>query len=109
MPIHEDDVPKLAEIARTLSDFRNEFREAVSKMVRADVYLADLRTIEVRLAALVQENQRLDTVHKQEVARLNEQLKEERNDRRTLRNITLTALCWPPPPPPNPPPPPVRG
>lgn len=92
MPMHEDDVPKLAEISRTLSDFRSEFREAVSKMVRSDVYHADLRTIEVRLSNLTQDNQRLDAQHKQEITRLNEVLKEERSDRRTLRNIALGSL-----------------
>jgi len=82
MPSYEDDIPKLAEISRTISDFRNEFRDTVGKMVRSDVYLADLRTIEVRLSALSQENQRLS-----------EQLKDDRNDRRSLRNITLTAVA----------------
>lgn len=82
MPVLEDgDVPKLAEISRTLSDFRHEFREVVSKMVRTDVYLADIRTMDVRMTALQQDNQRLADI-----------IREERSDRRSLRNICLTAL-----------------
>lgn len=81
MPVYEDDGPKLAEIARTLSDFRHEFRDAVSKMVRADVYVADMRTMEVRMSTVAQEIMRLD-----------KQQQDDRADRRSLRNITLTAL-----------------
>lgn len=81
MPAFEEDGPKLAEIARTLSDFRHEFRDAVSKMVRADVYVADMRTMDVKMNSLIQDN-----------LRLNEQLKDERNDRRTLRNLAIGAL-----------------
>lgn len=81
MPLHEDDGPKLAEIARTLSDFRHEFRDAVSKMVRGDVYVADMRTMEVRMSAIVQD-----------ITRLDKQQQDDRADRRSLRNITLTAL-----------------
>ena len=77
----ESDDTQKQEILRTLMDFRHEFREALSKMVRSDVYLADLRTIDVRLMEVTRDNQRLA-----------DQLKDERNDRRSLRNITLAAF-----------------
>jgi hypothetical protein len=91
-PIHEDDVPKLAEISRTLSDFRAEFREAVSKMVRSDVYLADLRTIEVRLTSLGQENERNNKQAEVRISGVEARLAEERGDRRTLRNMMLGSI-----------------
>lgn len=81
MPGHDDEGPRNAELFRIISDFRAEFREAMGKMVRADVYLADVRTIDVRLTAQAAEIQRIDS-----------QQKDERNDRRTLRNIAITAL-----------------
>lgn len=37
-PIDTDDVPTLREMARTLRDFRDEFRNQMSMMVRKDVH-----------------------------------------------------------------------
>lgn len=59
MPDIQDDTPRLAEIARTLQDFRYEFRDAMNSVVRKDVYMADMRTLETRLEAVVSENRRL--------------------------------------------------
>lgn len=92
MPAEDETGPK-SEILRTLIDFRHEVREALGKMVRSDVYLADLRTNEVKVANLTQDIQRLDAQQRQEIGRLDVQLREERNDRRSLRNIVLTAVA----------------
>lgn len=41
--------PSLSEIARTLSDFRNEMRGQLAAFQRADVYAADRRETELRI------------------------------------------------------------
>ena len=58
MPDITDDVPRLAEIARTIQDFRAEWREAMSNMVRKDVYAANMLTLETKIEALAQEARR---------------------------------------------------
>ena|SRR5687768_8816826 len=40
-PIDTDDVPTLREMARTLRDFRDEFRNQMSMMVRKDVHAVE--------------------------------------------------------------------
>lgn len=60
MPDNQDDTPRLVEIARTLSDFRNEFRDAMNGMVRKDVYASDTRTIEAKIDTVISENKRLN-------------------------------------------------
>lgn len=55
MPGYDDvnsDVPKLAEIARTLTDFRLEFRNSLQEMVRKDVYQESRQALELRIATL---------------------------------------------------------
>lgn len=42
----------LKEIARTLADFRQEFRSQISQLLRADVYRAEKAALEVRLSSL---------------------------------------------------------
>lgn len=42
----------LKEIARTLADFRQEFRSQISQLLRADVYRAEKAALEVRIASL---------------------------------------------------------
>lgn len=92
----QDDVPRLAEIARTLSDFRSEFRDAVSGMVRRDVYIAEMRTLEVKIEGLVQECKRLERDLVEETKRLDTEIERDRGERRTIRNqivgVGLTAL-----------------
>ncbi len=48
MPTPEEP-PTLSEIARTLSDFRNEMRGQLAAFQRADVYAADRREMELRV------------------------------------------------------------
>jgi predicted nucleic acid-binding Zn-ribbon protein len=45
----EDEAPRLAEINRSIQDFRNEFREAVKSMVRRDVYDANMETMKLQI------------------------------------------------------------
>lgn len=53
MPAYEDtDTPRLAEIARTLKDFRDEWRQGVEKLVRKDVYAVHISALEARIASL---------------------------------------------------------
>lgn len=95
MPETPDDVPRLAEIARTLSDFRSEFRDAVSGMVRRDVYIAEMRTLEVKIEGLFQENKRLERDIIEETKRLDTEIERDRGERRSIRNqiigVGLTA------------------
>lgn len=42
----------LREIARTLADFRAEFRSQINQLLRADVYRAEQAALEVRLTSL---------------------------------------------------------
>lgn len=51
MPLPDDDM-SLREIARTLSDFRQEFRAQVTQLLRADVYRAEQQAMEIRVTAL---------------------------------------------------------
>jgi hypothetical protein len=51
MPSTDDDM-SLREIARTLADFRQEFRSQVAQLVRADVYRAELGAVVARIAAI---------------------------------------------------------
>ena len=47
-----DDEMSLREIARTLSDFRAEFRSQVTQLLRADVYRADQALFDMRISSL---------------------------------------------------------
>jgi len=87
MTVHhsqDDDGPRLAEISRTLSDFRNEFRSAMLEVVRKDVYSAHMASIQLQLDMQAQESKRLA-----------EQLERDRTDkatdRRAVRNAGLSA------------------
>ena len=51
MPSPDDDM-SLREIARTLSDFRAEFRSQLQQLVRADVYRAEQAADRARIAAI---------------------------------------------------------
>lgn len=60
MPSADDDM-SLREIARTLADFRLEFRSQVAQLVRADVYRAEQAAHMARTAALEKDRERDDT------------------------------------------------
>ena len=47
-----DDAMSLHEIARTLSDFRLEFRSQVQQLLRSDVYRAEQAAMDGRVKAL---------------------------------------------------------
>lgn len=80
-----DDVPRLAEIARTISDFRAEFRSAISDMVRKDVYTAHMASVQLQMDSLKQEIKRLDL-------ELEKDQSDRVSDRRSLRNVTVGAI-----------------
>ena len=48
----EDEAPRLAEINRSLQDFRNEFRESMRGVVRRDVYDANMQTMQLQINTL---------------------------------------------------------
>lgn len=60
MPTPDDDM-SLREIARTLADFRQEFRAQVAQLVRADVYRAEQAADRSRIAALEKNDERDET------------------------------------------------
>ena len=51
MPLDDDDM-SLKEIARTLADFRQEFRTQIQQLLRADVYNAEKAALNLRLTSL---------------------------------------------------------
>lgn len=51
MPIAEDNI-SLAEIVRTMKDFREEFRSTVSTLMRTDVYQAQQATLRAEITAM---------------------------------------------------------
>lgn len=51
----------LKEIARTLADFRQEFRSQVMQLLRADVYRAEQQALEVRLSSLEKDRDSADS------------------------------------------------
>lgn len=59
MPTADDDM-SLREIARTLSDFRSEFRSQVTQLLRADVYRAEQAAMENRIVALEKDRDAAD-------------------------------------------------
>lgn len=91
MSTHEplDDFPRLAEIVRTISDFRSEFREAFSMMVRRDVYQAEMRTHELRIESLNRELQRLEREQEVLSKEIYEEIEKDRRERRAIRNLLL--------------------
>lgn len=92
MPDITDDVPRLAEIARSLQDFRSEFRTWKSGVVSKDVYEANMRTIETRIEAVTQENRRLNMELEKERTERARQLEKEQTERRTSNGKILFAM-----------------
>ena len=59
-----DDEMSLREIARTLSDFRNEFRNQITQLLRADVYRAEQAAVMARIATLEKDRDQAETDRK---------------------------------------------
>lgn len=51
MPTAEDNI-SLAEIVRTMKDFREEFRSTVNTLMRTDVYQAQQATLRAEISAM---------------------------------------------------------
>lgn len=64
MPTYEgsDDVPTLRELARTLADFREEFRTQMGQMVRKDVHAVEHDAMGVKCQVLSDRIQRLEAM-----------------------------------------------
>lgn len=65
-PYEDDDVPTLREMARTLRDFRDEFRNQMGMMVRKDVHAVEhenlmSRVVRIETAQVEQEKIRTAT------------------------------------------------
>jgi hypothetical protein len=92
---HDDDGPRLSEIARTLSDFRHEFRAAMTEVVRKDVYGAHMSGVQLQIDNLAKENKRLADEIERESKWLLEEIERDRveraTDRREVRKAFLTA------------------
>lgn len=80
MPL-DDDAPRLSEIARTIADFRSEFRDAIGNMVRRDVYDAHRQTTEVKITAI-----------EAELRRTQADAEKDQAARATMKNIMIGAL-----------------
>lgn len=55
-----DDDMSIREIARTIADFRSEFRSQIGQLVRADVYRAEQTAMELRLTSLEKDRDTAD-------------------------------------------------
>lgn len=80
----DDDAPRLAEIARNIADFRQEFRAFTGEVVRKDVYSAHMAAIQMQLDRLAKENSQLELDMERE-------RQEKTADRREVRKALLTA------------------
>lgn len=85
MPLPEDG-HTLAEIARQVADFRNEFRNIVGGLVRKDVYDAQQQTLLTRFAAM-------EASHARDLAALQAQIAAFETDKRQSRGVALGALA----------------
>jgi len=91
MPAPDDDM-SIREIARTLSDFRNEFRSQVQQLLRADLYRAEQAQVEHRLAALERDREREEQDRKAAQAR--EDLERSSNRRLVIGAFLASALSF---------------
>lgn len=85
MPTFEEDSPRLAEIFRNLTDFRNEFRSVIVDMVRKDVYSAHMASMQLQIDNLGRDNKRL-------AEEFEKYRNDQENDRRSLRNVAIGAV-----------------
>jgi hypothetical protein len=80
-----DEPPSLSEIARVLSDFRNEMRGQLAAFQRADVYAADRREVELRIKNVEDRAARVETDMERAET-------EKANMRRTLTIVVVGAV-----------------
>lgn len=59
---NDSDVPTLRELARTLSDFREEFRTQMGQMVRKDVHVVEHEAMAAKCANLSDRITRLESM-----------------------------------------------
>lgn len=83
MPTPEEHI-SLAEIVRTMKDFREEFRAAVGNMIRRDVYQAEQATLRAEIAASQAET-------KQQIAALASQVDELKAEKKQKNGIIYGA------------------
>jgi hypothetical protein len=75
------DPPTLAEIARTLADFRQEFRAQISQLVRSDLYAAHREAQDQRIRSL-----------EEHLARVEKARDADESDRAASRRVGLSGL-----------------
>lgn len=74
----EQEAPRMAELNRTIQDFRSEFREAIKGVVRLDVYSAHSATMQLRI-------DNSDA----KIKALEQKIEDDANERRTTRNLAI--------------------
>ena len=74
----EDDI-SIREVARTIADFRSEFRGAVAQLVRADVYRAEQAALEARIKRIEEDKLRDES--------------DKTSFRRLVYGAIITAAC----------------
>lgn len=96
MPLPEDG-HTLAEIARQLADFRNEFRNVIGGLVRMDVYQAQQATLRAEIDALKASYARdmaaMEKANATVVDSLRQQIAAFDTDKRQSRGVALGALA----------------
>ena len=85
MPTPEEAI-SLAEIVRTMKDFREEFRSAVGSMIRADVYRAEQATLRAEIAA------QYATIN-QRLSELEGKIKSLEDDKRQNRGVAIGTFA----------------
>lgn len=84
MPTAPEDLISIAELARTMKDFRDEFRGALNGMVRIDVYRAEQATLRAETAA-----QNASLIGR--LITLERDLKQVQDERRQYRTMSIGA------------------
>lgn len=84
--ILDDEAPRLAEINRSIQDFRNEFRETIKSMVRRDVYDAQQQTTQLQINNL---NVQLANVQKAHEDELKQQQQRQQSTRALAVGIAI--------------------
>lgn len=84
MPTTEDQI-SLAEIVRTMKDFREEFRGAISTMMRTDVYRAEQATLRAEITSS-------QLAMEQKIAALERELFDLKAEKKQKNGILYSAL-----------------
>lgn len=74
----EEEAPRLAELNRSIQDFRQEFREVAKTMVRRDVYDANQQTVNLRIENIEAANRGLNAARDSDI-----------QDRKNTRNLMI--------------------